>query len=354
MKRNQHPKPQSGGLVSICSGLIISFTAIIWILCTDLLFSVERLVILPKSQSFSEIILDLSKVHKEKEKIKSLNYIEANPEVVDNEPEDSRLFSFKNQQAANPTTKDVQAKSNLPKLKGFFDSAKIINEEKNKRKISEKQSKPEPSKVDIQLKEGNKNSESMASKVSIEPNLSNPNGQSSLDSGKMKGNKIIDLRKKDSISKHINTNESRPASLVSKPISSRPKVSPSLINGPLLRSTNSAPRTGTIAVECRLHPYGVYVQQMLQSIEEQWGQLVGGSIQFIRRDKLPEKVSYQFYLTANGKIEQLIRLDKQANSLAADLCRQAISSRVPFGEWNDEMVKDLGQSDLVTIHFTYF
>ncbi|HAU59881.1 MAG TPA: hypothetical protein DCW45_05895, partial [Opitutae bacterium] len=128
---------------------------------------------------------------------------------------------------------------------------------------------------------------------------------------------------------------------------------PSVINGPVLRSATLAPRVGAIAVECRLHPYGVYVQQMLQAIEEQWGQLVKGSIEFIRREKLPNKVSYQFTLTAEGRIEHLVRVDKQENSLASDLCRQSISSRSPFGEWSAEMIHDFGESDVITIHFIY-
>ena len=44
-----------------------------------------------------------------------------------------------------------------------------------------------------------------------------------------------------------------------------------------MKSITSAPRVGTVAIECRLHPYGVYIQKMMQSIEEQWNQLARGS-----------------------------------------------------------------------------
>jgi len=39
--------------------------------------------------------------------------------------------------------------------------------------------------------------------------------------------------------------------------------------------------------------------------------------------------------------------------LAAELCRQAIASRVPFGEWSEKMIQDFGQSDQITINFRY-
>ena len=56
----------------------------------------------------------------------------------------------------------------------------------------------------------------------------------------------------------------------------------------------------------------------------------------------------------NGsKIEKLVRLDSGQSSLPAELCRQAIASRVPFGTWTDEMIKEFGQSDEITISFRY-
>ncbi len=140
-----------------------------------------------------------------------------------------------------------------------------------------------------------------------------------------------------------------------KPVfASRPKISPKVIQGPVLNSIKPAPRIGSISVECRFHPYGVYVQEMLQAIEEQWGQLVRGSLPYLGKAALPGRISLQFTLEMNGRIRSLIRIDQEGNSLASDLCRQAISSRAPFGEWSEEMKKDFGSSDLVTIHFSYY
>jgi hypothetical protein len=133
----------------------------------------------------------------------------------------------------------------------------------------------------------------------------------------------------------------------------RPKLSTDLIHGPIMKSVTSAPRLGQIAIECRLHPYGVYIQEMLQSIEEQWNQLAKGSMQFLQHDRLPGRITLRFKLLANGQISNLSRMDNEGYSLAAELCRQAIASRVPFGEWTEKMVNDFGQSDEITISFKY-
>ena len=65
-----------------------------------------------------------------------------------------------------------------------------------------------------------------------------------------------------------------------------------------------------IGIECRLHPYGVYVQ-MMQSIEEQWNQLAKGSIQYLRRDLLPNQITLTFKLDSNGNISSLSKLTRR-------------------------------------------
>ena len=53
-------------------------------------------------------------------------------------------------------------------------------------------------------------------------------------------------------------------------------------SGPPMKSSTTAHRIGTVAIECRLHPYGVYLQEMLKSIEEQWHQLATGFYSFAK------------------------------------------------------------------------
>ena len=353
MNNNKYPKPASGGFFSILSGLILAFVLLFLILGADQLFSIDRIQILSRMKPVTQISWELPK--DKSKSIKEFSFIEANPEVMENEPENSKLLSFRNQQAANPEDFDTKINSNVPISPGKLKTAKIVNAQKQQESQGEikAESNPITSSQVAPKKQAYANELLETEKPKIDPNRSKEDGSFSNAEKNKKRSKIISLSKSKPENDKFSLVENNNIQSPNKTFAYRPKLSPSVINGPVLRSATLAPRVGTIAVECRLHPYGVYVQQMLQAIEEQWGQLVRGSIEFIRREKLPNKISYQFTLTAEGRIESLARLDKQENSLASDLCRQSISSRSPFGEWSAEMIHDLGESDVITIHFNY-
>ena len=353
LNNNRYPKPTSGGFLSTISGLILTFILLFVILESDQLFSIDRIQILSPMKLVSQISWELPK--NKRKSIKEFSFIEANPDGMENEPENSKLLSFRNQQAANPEDFDAKINSKVPISPGKFKTAKIVNAQKLQESLGEikAESNSIASSQVTQKKQAIANELLETKKPKIDPNRSKEDGSFSISEKNKNRSKIISLSKSVPEDDKFSLVENKSIQYPNKTFAYRPKVSPSVINGPILRSATLAPRIGKIAVECRLHPYGVYVQQMLQAIEEQWGQLVRGSIEFIRREKLPNKVSYQFTLTAEGRIDHLARLDKQENSLASDLCRQSISSRSPFGEWSAEMIHDLGESDVITIHFNY-
>ena len=133
----------------------------------------------------------------------------------------------------------------------------------------------------------------------------------------------------------------------------RPRLSPELLRGPIMKTISSAPRIGALAVECRLHPYGVYVQEMLRSIEDQWHHLAQGSLRFLQKDKMKAKNNLPVHIKSGWHNYESFFLGQGDGALPAELCRQAIASRVPFGEWTQKMVDDFGQTDEITIHFNY-
>ena len=88
-----------------------------------------------------------------------------------------------------------------------------------------------------------------------------------------------------------------------------------------------------MAVECRLNPYGVYMQAMLKSIERQWGELILDSYRYLQREQFPEKAMFRFTLLSNGQIKNLNQIGfNLTEQLSTELCRQAIASRSPFGD----------------------
>ena len=122
--------------------------------------------------------------------------------------------------------------------------------------------------------------------------------------------------------------DKRKVSIAKPTTKSRPKLSLDLLNGPILKNTRSAFRVGKIAINSRLNPYGIYMEEMLKAIENQWGDLIRSSIRYMQKDNLSKKITYTFTLLKSGKIQNLTERNALTpTSLASELCRQAIASR---------------------------
>ena len=286
-------------------------------------------------------------------------FVEANPNSAANPPDKTQNFSFRDQQAAQPKKTDSKELKTLPKVDGNENSTKIVPSH-----TPSPESRP-PVKQELVKKKLTKESqveakaESKAQKANKSKFEESQKPKSHLGLIEEKSNMEIKDRVIDLTKKNKSTVESKQLAMVypktpkSAFLKPRPKLSPELLAGPLMKTSSNAPRVGSIAIESRLHPYGVYVQEMLKSIEDQWHHLAADSLSFIQRDKLNDKITYRFTLLADGSIKNLERKDKGENYLPAELCRQAIASRVPYGNWTQEMINDFGQSDVITINFNY-
>ena len=128
-----------------------------------------------------------------------------------------------------------------------------------------------------------------------------------------------------------------------------------VLKGPTLRNVRNVPQIGKVAINSRLNPFGIYIQEMLKAIETQWAELISNSFRYLQRDHFSKSITYTFTLSNNGKISDLREItEAQAISLSSELCRQAIASRAPFGEWDLEMIEEFGQSDEISITFNYY
>lgn len=281
-------------------------------------------------------------------------FVEANPQASENPPDETSNFSFKDQQAAQPKPNTDLPKAQAPEVLGEKQTSKIVPAE------NPEPSPPEPPAETVPPTKPTPSEDSAipnqatilpASDVELEEGPSDDGSRTRKSETKAKESLALNRHQQQE------PDASSPAQLSPGPAKpypqARPKLSPELIRGPLTKTFTTAPRIGTVAIECRLHPYGVYLQQMLKSIEEQWHQLAAGSTSFLQKDRLPGLITIRFTLLSTGRIEKLSRLDSEGPSLPAELCRQAVQSRVPFGKWTDDMIKDFGKSDEVTISFRY-
>ena len=295
----------------------------------------------------------------EKDTPEANKFIEANPKSPDNPPDETNHFSFRDQQAAQPNNSPDLLRDDLPKLDGVEFSSKVTPSAPESPALKKIPFLPDPAVQKLKNQEAQKDAMKVTPKNMqiADTHNRNKDGLKVEKQNKDGQEKVINLSKKhaelESDSDNLNLaalQTPKPSSIATRP---RPRLSPELLRGPIMKTISSAPRVGMLAVECRLHPYGVYVQEMLRSVEDQWHHLAHGSLQFLQLDKMKAKITYRFTLQADGKTRDLEFLGSGDGALPAELCRQAIASRVPFGEWTQKMIDDFGQTDEITIHFNY-
>jgi hypothetical protein len=344
------PIPKSGGITSFGCGFAMAIICMLLVSEASISSGVPQR---PGQNSISstearvkwEMVPLLPKNFEEKK------FVEANADVPENPPDETNNFSFRDQQAAQPKIDSKLSENQTPKVEGSEDTVKIVE--------AEIESQPKPT-SDSSAKAIDKPEDKQtplppslpsSSKTDLEKGLSDDGSHLVKGDGEDDGSQIIALNLQKP---HQDHSPIRPTKAGTKPQQQpRPKLSPELIQGPLMRTSTSAPRIGTIAIESRLHPHGVYIQKMLKAIEEQWHQLALGSIRFMQKDRLPGALTFRFTLLSTGRIKNLSRMDSEGASLAAELCRQAIASRAPFGNWTEDMISDFGKFDEITIGFRY-
>jgi hypothetical protein len=289
-------------------------------------------------------------------------FVEANPDAPENPPDETDNFSFRDQQAAQAKEVASESASETPKIEGEKPNSQKIVPDGDPVAPAE----PLPS---VAVDHETANNFERGSPVGKEEDSANP-PEAPVELEKVDDDEGTTVKKVEA--KENDTESRRQLVLTDIPDNTsltvveptarpnpkptprpRPRISADLIRGPIMSTVANAPRIGKVAIECRLHPYGAYVQEMLQAIENQWSQLAHGSRQFLGRDRLPPKVTLRFTLDADGRIHKLHRLDENGDSVPVEICRQAIVSREPFGKWNAKMIEDFGTSDEVTINFLY-
>ena len=360
-KKDNLPRAKSGDTASFSAGILAALAACL--IAPELLsylFSGKARLAEASNRHLNEATLTWDAI--EVPKPFNHRFVEANPDVPQNAPDDTKNFSFRDQQAAQPEDSIPTSKDETPRIDSETNTQKIVPAG-----ISGEPSEPLPvipanSELAKNFKRGTPVGKD-AEKADPAPNPADLETDAKAEGTQVKKIEkegedtetkrpiiLAEVTPTDDLSptpetslKKITANKPRP----------RPRLASNLISAPLMRTTTSAPRVGKIAIECRLHPYGAYVQEMLQAIQDQWWQLARGSREFLQRDRLPQKITLRFLLDADGRISNLRRLDKEGDSVPSEICRQAISSRVPFGKWTAKMIEDFGGSDEVTINFLY-
>ena len=129
----------------------------------------------------------------------------------------------------------------------------------------------------------------------------------------------------------------------------RPRLAPELITGPLMRSQGSASRRGSLAIDATFSEFGEYEQQFYAAIQTGWYQ----EIEFFQPIDTATRVHVRFTLHADGRVEEVKAVQSTASEIATFICETAISKRSPFRPWTREMVQVFGRERTLNVVFHY-
>ena len=293
-------------------------------------------------------------------------YAEVNPGAVENKPDGSQVYSFKDQQAADKSMK--KDNSPVPLINGSevhtskIVSAEVVSEEvqlspgiyqlvpNNNASMQSDSDQADPalmyaetasmSQINPFEREESKEGVDVMTFKNEEALISNIIGQS----------KIIPITKDtlgvnpQRVSEGAEVLEkTRPMPMV------RPKLSSEITNGPTMQSQASANKFGVIALDANFSEFGEYEQQFYSALQVGWY----NEVDFYKPLDSGREVSISFILKSDGSIHSVTVLSSTAGLIATTICESAITKRSPFRPWTQDMIKVFGDQKELKVRFYY-
>lgn len=133
----------------------------------------------------------------------------------------------------------------------------------------------------------------------------------------------------------------------------RPTLAPNVVKArpsPLAHREFGTENIGAVAYNAKWSAYGEYLQKFIESVDIQWQRIVEQSTTY---PVAGTKVVVTFRMNSKGSISEIIKVESEGGRAAKDGCVSAIVARDPYGEWPDDMVGVLGESQEITFTFLY-
>jgi hypothetical protein len=107
---------------------------------------------------------------------------------------------------------------------------------------------------------------------------------------------------------------------------------------------------GPVAVSAKWSNYGAYLHKMMEAIQIQWDRILIDS-----RTEPPSgtSVTVKFTMDLHGKITEIIDVNSTSSEQGKQSCLTAITMTAPYGDWTDDMIAVLGNSQELTFVFYY-
>lgn len=340
-----------------------------------LLLHITLLVVVPDKLLMSSAALDLQDepleiilLAPEPLTADELKFVEANPEVPENEPDRKDQYSFRAQQASDQSLQEA-----------LLDAPKVDGEEHSQKIIPGAMLPAVPLTPGIYVPaaslgegEGTDGGENRAPAAQVTPPVAplpapdfiqqqpiTVDGPGSSLEMLGAGKEIVEItdpeaainlyRPQPQTTQQQQRNGSGGAPDAQPMPRPRPTLSPDLIHGPVMRSEGSASRRGALAIDATFSEFGEYQQQFYAALQAGWYQ----EIEFFQPIDTSTRVLVSFRITADGVIHDVEVLHSTASQIATLICQTALTKRSPFRPWTKEMVTVFGQERTLEVAFHY-
>jgi hypothetical protein len=108
--------------------------------------------------------------------------------------------------------------------------------------------------------------------------------------------------------------------------------------------------TGIIGVDAHFSEFGDYLQELIDIVQIQWDRILdaGGA-----RPRQGSHVRISFRLNSKGEIAEMIKVDGDAGIYGTNAAVSAIQDKAPYHPWTTEMIRVLGNNQVLTFDFYY-
>lgn len=276
-------------------------------------------------------------------------YIEANPNAPDIVPDKTNNFSSKNQQLAQEKPQ-LDQHNDKPKLEGKKDiqSNQTVSGQLTKpmESVPVVQTVATPSKTLTapkqaqdplagfeKLKEGN---DGIGSNIGKVPEVTKPMPE------KVDGAKDVP-RVEGAASMEPVIDPKKPRA---RPVLEKEHTRPAVFEENNFGTSNIGP----VAYSAKWSSYGAYLHKMMEAIQIQWDRILLDS-----RTEPPSGtyVTVKFTMDSKGKITEIVDVESTSSEQGKQSCITAITMTAPYGDWTDDMIAVLGNSQELTFRFYY-
>lgn len=282
-------------------------------------------------------------------------FVETNPEAPENTPDKTNNFAAQNQQVAQekPTP---DGKSDRPATEGKkdFESTQIVSGRLTK-PIEHMEAVPPPMEVPP--------AEQVVAATRAEQNpLSGDEkirGENLAGVGSSLAKRLENARDvPERVEGAKNAKDQQGAAIANQPAidPQRPRPRPMLVETvktrPAILAENKfgTSNIGPMAIDAKWSAYGAYLQRMIDTIQIQWERIL---LEQKANPVQGSDVIVKFVMNNEGNIVDIGVEQTTASETSTRACVSAITDRMPYGPWTDDMRAVLGEKQEMTFRFFY-